>query len=47
MALSLLESANLSQDKLAPGVVEEMLTVSPMLQHYPFIEIVGNSLASP
>jgi len=45
MAVSLLESANLSQDKLAPGVVEEMLTVSPMLQHYPFIEIVGNSLA--
>lgn len=45
MALSLLESANLSQDDLAPGVVEEMLTVSPMLQRYPFIEIVGNSLA--
>lgn len=45
MALSLLESANLSQDQLAPGVVEEMLTVSPMLQRYPFIEIVGNSLA--
>ncbi len=45
MALSLLESANLSQDKLAPGVVEEMLKVSPMLQRYPFIEIVGNALA--
>ena len=45
MALSLLESANLSQDKMAPGVVEEMLTVSPMLQRFPFIEIVGNSLA--
>lgn len=45
MAVTLVQSAKLSQNKLAVGVVEEMLKVSPLLQFYPFIEIVGNALA--
>lgn len=44
MALSLTESAKLSQSKMAPGIAEEMLKVSQLLQYYPWIEIVGNSL---
>lgn len=45
MAVTLEESAKLSQDMLYKGVVEEMMKASPMLQHYPFVEIVGNALA--
>jgi len=30
---------------MAVGVAEEMLKVSPLLQHYPFVEIVGNALS--
>jgi len=47
MAVTLIESAKLSQNMLYRGVVEEMLKVSPMLQRYPFIEIEGNSLQIP
>jgi len=45
MALSLVESAQLSQNKLAVGVAEELIRVSPLLGWYPFQEIVGNALA--
>ena len=45
MALSLVESAQLSQNQLVPGIVEEMVKVSPLLQKLPFVEIIGNALA--
>ena len=44
MALTLTESAKLSNDMLLSGVVETIVNESPVLQHLPFIEIVGNSL---
>lgn len=44
MALTLTESAKLSNDVLLSGVVETIVNESPVLQHLPFIEIVGNSL---
>lgn len=44
MALTLNESAKLSNDVLLSGVVETIVNESPVLQHLPFIEIVGNSL---
>ena len=44
MALTLTESAKLSNDVLLSGVVETIVNESPVLRHLPFIEIVGNSL---
>ncbi len=44
MALTLTESAKLSNDVLLSGVIETIVNESPVLQHLPFIEIVGNSL---
>ena len=44
MALTLTESAKLSNDMLLSGVVETIVNESLVLQHLPFIEIVGNSL---
>lgn len=44
MALTLAEAAKLSNDMLLQGVVETIVKESPILQHMPFIEIVGNGL---
>jgi len=44
MALTLAEAAKLSNDILMQGVVETIVKDSPILQHLPFIEIVGNGL---
>lgn len=44
MALTLTEAAKLSNDMLMQGVVETIVKDSPILQHLPFIEIVGNGL---
>ncbi len=44
MALTLAEAAKLSNDVLLTGVVETIIKDSPVLQHLPFVEIVGNGL---
>ena len=44
MALTLSESAKLSNDVLVAGVIETIIQESPVLQRLPFIEVVGNSL---
>ena len=44
MALTLTESAKLSQDMLLTGVIETIVKDSPVLQSIPFIEVVGNGL---
>lgn len=44
MALTLAEAAKLSNDILQTGVIETVIKESPVLQHLPFIEIVGNGL---
>jgi len=44
MALTLAEASKLSNDMLLQGVVETIVKDSPILQHLPFIEIVGNGL---
>ena len=44
MALTLAESAKLSQDMLLTGVIETVVKESPVLQALPFIEVVGNGL---
>ena len=44
MALPLIEAAKLSQDVLLKGVIETIITESQLLQHLPFIDIVGNGL---
>jgi hypothetical protein len=44
MALTLSEAAKLSNDILLQGVIEETIYDSPVLQHIPFIEVVGNAL---
>ena len=44
MALTLAESAKLSQDMLLTGVIETVIKESPVLQALPFIEVVGNGL---
>ena len=44
MALTLAEASKLSNDMLLQGVVETIVKDSPILQHMPFIEIVGNGL---
>jgi len=44
VALTLNEAAKLSNDMLLQGVVETIVKDSPILQHLPFVEIVGNVL---
>jgi HK97 family phage major capsid protein len=43
MALTLAESAKLSQDMLKRGVIETIVEESPVLERLPFIEVEGNS----
>lgn len=43
MALTLLESAKLSQDTLKRGVMETFVLNAPVLQKLPFMNIVGNA----
>lgn len=43
MALTLLESAKLSQDALKRGVMEQYVLNAPVLQKLPFMDIVGNA----
>ncbi|HID0815704.1 TPA: major capsid protein [Clostridium botulinum] len=43
MAVSLVESAKLSQDMLQKGVIETMVRTSAVLEVLPFMEIVGNA----
>ncbi|WP_153979258.1 major capsid protein [Paenibacillus xylanilyticus] len=45
MALTLLESAKLSQDTLQQGVIETFVQNAPVLQYLPFMEIQGNAYA--
>lgn len=44
MALTIGEASKLSQDVLLQGVIETIITESQLLQHIPFIDIVGNGL---
>ena len=44
-SITLAQSANLSQDLLLAGVIENIVTVNPMYEVLPFMEIEGNSLA--
>ena len=44
MALTLAEATKLSNDVLLTGVIETIISESPVLQAMPFIEIVGNGL---
>lgn len=43
MALTLSESAKLSQDMLQRGVIETIIEESPVLRYLPFIHVEGNS----
>ena len=43
MAITLLESAKLSQDMLQKGVIETMIRTSAVLEILPFMEISGNA----
>ncbi|WP_151737238.1 major capsid protein [Paenibacillus tengchongensis] len=43
MALTLLESAKLSQNTLQQGVIETFVQNAPILQYLPFMEIQGNA----
>ncbi|OMD07789.1 major capsid protein [Paenibacillus odorifer] len=45
MALTLLESAKLSQNTLQKGVIAEFVQNAPVLQYLPFVEIQGNAYA--
>jgi len=44
LALTLDESAKLTNDVLLKGVIETIITESQLLQHLPFVDIVGNGL---
>jgi hypothetical protein len=44
LATTLTEYAKLSNDALVAGVIETIIKESPLLQHLPWIEIVGNAL---
>jgi len=44
MAMTLTEASKLSTDVLLQGVIETIITESQLLQHLPFIDIVGNGL---
>jgi hypothetical protein len=45
MAITLAESAYLSQNKLVKGIIEEVLYTSPLMTKLPFINVTGNALA--
>lgn len=45
MALTLIESAKLSQNTLQQGVIETFVQNAPVLQYLPFMEIQGNAYA--
>lgn len=45
MAITLAESAVLSQNKLEKGIVEELIKESPLMGMMPFVDLVGNALA--
>lgn len=45
MAVTLVESAKLSQDTLQRGVIETMVRSSAVLEVLPFMEVVGNAYA--
>lgn len=45
MAVTLAQSAVLSQDKLTRGIIEELIRESPILAKLPFVTLVGNALA--
>ena len=45
MAFTLAESAELSQNMLVKGIVEELIKTSPLMSKLPFVELVGNALA--
>lgn len=45
MAITLAQSAVLSQDKLVKGIIEELIKESPLMGKLPFVELVGNALA--
>ena len=44
MAMTLVQAAKLSNDRLLVGVIETIITESGLLQVLPFIEVVGNGL---
>lgn len=44
-SVTLAESAKLTQDLLLQGVIENVVTVNPMYEFLPFMEIEGNALA--
>lgn len=44
-SVTLVESAKLAQDMLVQGVIEEIITVNPIFELFPFEGIDGNSLA--
>lgn len=44
-SVTLAESAKLSQDMLLAGVIENIVTVNPLYEVMPFMEIEGNALA--
>jgi HK97 family phage major capsid protein len=43
-SVTLAESAKLSQDMLITGVIENIVSVNPMFEAFPFMEIEGNAL---
>jgi len=45
MAITLAESAYLSQNKLVKGIIEEVLYTSPLMTKLPFVNVTGNALA--
>jgi hypothetical protein len=45
MAITLAESAYLSQNKLQKGIIEELLYTSPLMGKLPFVTVSGNALA--
>jgi len=44
-SITLAQSASLSQDLLLAGVIENIVTVNPMFEVFPFMEVDGNALA--
>lgn len=44
MALTLAEASKLSNDQLRAGIIETIVSESPILQRLPFVEITGNGL---
>ena len=44
MAMTLAEASKLSNDMLKTGIIETIISESPVLQRLPFIEIAGNGL---